>query len=141
MIQQQPALPGSHALHSERAPYRILSLLLVVAMMAALLSVIYVAGIAPALPVRTQTASLSLPTSHVSSPLLSKPELVHLRSSNVSHFDLGNGRRLAVVGAGPLNYLDAEGKWQPIRPAFTAIFGSFKPLIKTLFIFCLVYLC
>lgn len=74
------------------------------AMMAALIALIDLAGISPALPARTQTATLPLWSSSASSELLSKPELVHLRSSYASHFDLGNGRRLAVVGAAPLNY-------------------------------------
>ncbi|MFC2046230.1 hypothetical protein ACFLTC_01755, partial [Chloroflexota bacterium] len=72
----------------------------------------------------TQTAAL--PASYTPSPLLSKPELVDLRSANASHFDLGDGRRLAVVGAAPLNYQDAAGNWQPIEPGFAQVEGGWR---------------
>ena len=52
-------------------------------------------------------------------PLLNKPELTSLRSAYARHYDLGNGKRVAVVGAAALNYQDAKGDWQPIQPVFT----------------------
>ena len=175
MMHQQPAplgtIPGtlspSHTLRSARSPYRVLRLA-VAAMMAALISLISLAAISPALPARTQMAALpaispalpartqaaalpaispvrsyaaalparaqtaALAASHTPRPLLSKPELVHLRSSYASHYDLGNGRRLAVVGAAPLNYQDAEGTWQPIQPGFAPVEGGWRVAQNTL---------
>jgi hypothetical protein len=84
----------------------------------------------PVLPVTTHTATL--PASYAPHQFLSKPELVQLRSAYASHFDLGNGRRLAVVGATPINYQDYQGNWQPIQPSFTEVEGGWRVIQNTL---------
>ena len=152
MIHQQLAspvtytctLPPSGPFHSARLPYRSLRLLLA-AMMAVLISLVGLAAISPALLARTQAAALpegstlparaetaGLSASTAPGPLLNKPELVQLRSEYANHYDLGNGRRLAVVGATPLNYQDAQGNWLPIQPGFAQVEGGWRVAHNTL---------
>jgi len=46
-------------------------------------------------------------------------------SAYVTDHDLGNGRHLAIVSPTPVNYLAADGSWQPIVPRFQAVPGGF----------------
>jgi hypothetical protein len=138
MAHQVSSLPGNRSrtlspsliLHSARSPFQLFGLLLVVAMLAALVSLTNLVARYPSQLAYTQ--AIILPTSHTPYPFLSRPELVHLRSTYASHFDLGNGRRLAVVGATPLNYQDAEGNWQPIQPNFTALEDGWRVVHNSL---------
>ncbi len=50
--------------------------------------------------------------------LLSAAESVALRDAYARHYDLGDGRFIAVASPTPINYLDSEGAWQPIQTAF-----------------------
>lgn len=55
-----------------------------------------------------------------------RPELVELRAANARHFDLGDGRFVALVSATPLNYRAADGSWQPIDARFAAFDGGWQ---------------
>jgi hypothetical protein len=134
MLHQRPTvsktLSWSSGLRAARLPRQNLSLVLVVALMAVLMGAINLAGTSLSIPVHTQPAALPLsPTPH---QILSRPELVELRSAYASHFDLGDGRRLAVVGATPLNYQDLQGNWQPIQPGFTVAEDGWRVVHNTL---------
>jgi hypothetical protein len=96
----------------------VLSALVTVAgILAVLLSLTMTDRVSPTVTTGVQTNSASGGII-AARPLLDKPELLSLRSAYARHYDLGNGKRVAVVGAAPLNYQDAEGNWQPIKPEF-----------------------
>lgn len=53
--------------------------------------------------------------------LLAYPELVEQREEHARHYELGDGRFVAVVGVQPINYRDASGAWQPIDARFARV--------------------
>jgi hypothetical protein len=56
--------------------------------------------------------------------LLAKPEVVERREEFARHYDLGDGRYLALVSPTPLNYRDDSGTWQPLDAAFAPVEGG-----------------
>ena len=101
---------------SAQFQHMMLSILVAAAMLAVLLGLTLSGDVAPTVTTGVRTSAISAVST--ARPLLDKPELTSLRSAYARHYDLGNGKRVAVVGAAPLNYQDAEGNWQPIQPDF-----------------------
>lgn len=63
---------------------------------------------------------------------IDKPELVMLREEFARHYDLGDGRRAALVSQTPLNYQDEAGDWQPVQAAFVPIEGGYQVVENSL---------
>lgn len=102
---------------SAQFQHMMLSILVAAAMLAVLLGLTLSGDVAPTVTTGVRTSAISAVST--ARPLLDKPELTSLRSAYARHYDLGNGKRVAVVGAAALNYQDAKGDWQPIQPVFT----------------------
>ncbi len=75
-------------------------------------------GLQPQTAVSNPVSSPQIGPSSAPSTLLSAQEVVDRRDAYSRHFDLGNGRFLALASPTPLNYLDDQGTWQPIQAAF-----------------------
>jgi len=110
------SLTPAIAVRSNRNQYPVIAALLVAVALAASLSMVIRGGLLPLDSTGVETNTVS--SVAAPSPLLGKPELTSLRSSHARHYDLGNGRRVAVVGMSPLNYRAADGSWQPVQPGF-----------------------
>ena len=123
-------LSPSVNLHSARFQHMALSLLVAAALLAALLSPLISNIVSPTITTGVESSTIS--AGDTARPLLDKPELTSLRSAYARHYDLGNGKRVAVVGAAPLNYQDAEGNWQPIQPDFARAGNGWRVRDNTL---------
>jgi RHS repeat-associated protein len=72
-------------------------------------------------------------------PVRRVKELVGKRTANSRFFALSDGRVQAELGAGPVNYRDAKGRWQPIDTRIVPLdrngfaFGSVKNRFGSLF--------
>jgi hypothetical protein len=108
----------------------VLRVLVAAALLAALLSLLISNIVSPTVTTGVQSSTIS--AVGTARPLLDKPELVSLRSAYARHYDLGNGKRVAVVGAAPLNYQDTEGNWQPIQPDFARAENGWRVSHNTL---------
>jgi len=117
-------------LNSAKFRSQLVRLLPVLIKLIALVSLISLAATFHAQLTPAQTANL--PSSGPANNLTSKSEIIELRSAYANHYDLGDDRRLAVVGADPLNYQDANGSWQPIQPAFAEVEGGWRVTQNTL---------
>jgi len=117
-------------LNSAKFRSQFVRLLPVLIKLIALVSLISLAATFHAQLTPAQTANL--PSSGPANNLTSKSEIIELRSAYANHYDLGDDRRLAVVGTDPLNYQDANGSWQPIQPAFAEVEGGWRVTQNTL---------
>jgi len=117
-------------LNSAIFPFRLVRLLPVLTNLIALVSLISLAVTFHTLLTGAQPANL--PSSDPTKILYNKPEIVELRSAYANHYDLGDDRRMAFVGADPLNYQDANGNWQPIQPEFAESEGGWYVAHNTL---------
>jgi len=127
-------MPGHLSLavyrRSARFQPMVLSVLVAAALLAALLSLLISNTVSPTVTTDVQSSTIS--AGDTARPLLDKPELLSLRSAYARHYDLGNGKRVAVVGAAPLNHQDAEGNWQPIQPDFARAGNGWRVRENTL---------
>ncbi len=94
-------------------PNRILSLVL-------LLSLAVATGLSPLPPADELAASLDAPDHE----LIADSELAERRTAYSATYKTDTGYR-AVISDTPLHYLDADGQWQPIDPAFRALADSY----------------
>ena len=117
-------------LKSARFRSRLFRLLPVVTKLITLVGFISLAATFHAQLTRAQTDNL--PSSNLAYNLTSKSEIIELRSAYANHYDLGDDRRLAFVGADPINYQDSNGSWQPIKPEFVEVENGWRVTQNTL---------
>ncbi|MCL4860663.1 MAG: fibronectin type III domain-containing protein [Caldilineaceae bacterium] len=59
------------------------------------------------------------------------PEVPALRTADTATFDLGDGRYALVQDVAPLHYLDKDGAWQRINPAYQQVAGRWVNATNT----------
>ncbi len=84
-------------------------------------------------PYAAEANEISAPDLRALPPVVrGKREVVSLRTAHSAAFDMGNGKFAQVLDTQPMHYQDAQGKWQPIDPAFAPVDGGWRSDKKTL---------